>query len=203
MIGYDVLKVKCFTAKVHTLGDRDRPKRQQVYLRALREFRPGKIEIVKGHFLMRPKYFRMAYRIDPQTLPTVFQKKNSLPHVVYRGRRYWFCASESNVEVIKPEEKGTDVNLATHLLNDAWMDLYDAALIISNDSDLIEAVGIVKNQRGKEIVLANPFLWSRKGTAMGFRSLKIQTRKIQERLLASCQLPSSIPGTNIQKPASW
>lgn len=32
------------------------------------------------------------------------------------------------VEVVKTEEKGSDVNLAVHLLNDAWLDVYDCAV---------------------------------------------------------------------------
>ena len=36
----------------------------------------------------------------------------------------------------KTEEKGSAVNLAVHLLNDGWLDAYDCAVVISNDSDL-------------------------------------------------------------------
>ena len=37
---------------------------------------------------------------------------------------------EKFVEVVKTEEKGSDVNLAVHALNDAWLGLYDCAVII-------------------------------------------------------------------------
>ena len=40
------------------------------------------------------------------------------------------------VNIIKTEGKGSDVNLAVHLLNDGWLDAYDCAVVISNDSDL-------------------------------------------------------------------
>ena len=33
------------------------------------------------------------------------------------------------------EEKGSDVNLAAYLLNDAWMNLFEAAVVVSNDTD--------------------------------------------------------------------
>ena len=39
--------------------------------------------------------------------------------------------------VIKTEGKGSDANLATHLLNDTHMDRFDVAVVISNDSDLL------------------------------------------------------------------
>jgi uncharacterized LabA/DUF88 family protein len=54
---------------------------------------------------------------------------------------------------MRAEEKGSDVNLAIHLVNDAWKDLYDVALIISNDADLRGAMDMVKNERKKEIMI--------------------------------------------------
>ena len=41
-------------------------------------------------------------------------------------------------------EKRTDVNLATHLLNDAWLDKYDFAVVISGDADYLEAIRLAK-----------------------------------------------------------
>ncbi len=42
------------------------------------------------------------------------------------------------------EEKETDVNIALYLLNDAYQDKYDEAIIISQDSDLFPAIKLVK-----------------------------------------------------------
>ena len=47
-----------------------------------------------------------------------------------RGPRY--------AEVWTTEEKGSDVNLASHLLVDGSGARYDLAVVISNDSDLKE-----------------------------------------------------------------
>ena len=47
------------------------------------------------------------------------------------------------------EEKGSDVNLATHLLNDAWNDLFDLATVISTDTDLVTPIRMVKEERNK------------------------------------------------------
>jgi uncharacterized LabA/DUF88 family protein len=47
-------------------------------------------------------------------------------------------------EVIHTEEKGSDVNLGVHLVNDAWLNRYDCAVVVSNDSDLAEAISLVK-----------------------------------------------------------
>ena len=55
-------------------------------------------------------------------------------------------APHDMVKVRMPEEKGSDVNLAVHMVDDAHRDLYDVALVISNDSDLIGALRIVRRQ---------------------------------------------------------
>ncbi len=60
------------------------------------------------------------------------------------------------VQVVKTEEKGSDVNLATHLLHDAYQDDYDVGVIVSNDSDLLEPIKIVKKVLRKIIGIINP-----------------------------------------------
>lgn len=40
------------------------------------------------------------------------------------------------VKVIKTEEKGSDVNLALHLLSDGYKNAYAVAIVVSNDSEL-------------------------------------------------------------------
>ena len=60
------------------------------------------------------------------------------------------------VEVIKTEEKGSDVNLAIHLLHDAYQNRYECGVIVSGDSDLLAAVQIVKNELGKPVGVLNP-----------------------------------------------
>lgn len=57
------------------------------------------------------------------------------------------------VEVLDTEEKGSDVNLAVHLVNDAWHDRFDIALVMSQDTDLIEPIKIVSRELGKTVVL--------------------------------------------------
>ena len=52
------------------------------------------------------------------------------------------------VQVMKSEEKGSDVNLATYLLVDAFDDDYEAAVVVSNDSDLAEPIRRAMLARG-------------------------------------------------------
>ena len=79
----------------------------------------------------------------------------------------------------------------------------DVALVISNDSDLAEAIRIRKTELGKRIILANPFLWSKKNIAKGLTKLNLEKRTIRKKQLRKCQLPTTIPNSNIFKPESW
>ncbi len=58
--------------------------------------------------------------------------------------------------VIKTEEKGSDVNLATHLLHDAHKGRFEIAVVISNDSDLLEPIKIVRQELHKKVGILNP-----------------------------------------------
>jgi hypothetical protein len=58
--------------------------------------------------------------------------------------------------VIKVEEKGSDVNLASHLLLDAFQNNFDVAAVLSNDSDLVEPIRIVTQVIGKPVGLLSP-----------------------------------------------
>ena len=169
---HDILKVKYFTARVSgTPVDQSKPQRQDVYLRALQRFRP-EVEVYFGHFLRHRVRAPLAQPLE--------------------GRR--------TIEVIKTEEKGSDVNLAVHLLNDGWLDAYDCGVVVSNDSDLAEAMRLVREQHGKRIGLVTP------GTGRPSQQLKKHAdfaRHIRTNGLRLSQLPDPIPGTNIRKPAAW
>jgi hypothetical protein len=56
----------------------------------------------------------------------------------------------------RSEEKGTDVNLAAHLVNDAHLGRFEVAAVISNDSDLAGAISIVKSELGKVVGRFHP-----------------------------------------------
>lgn len=109
---HDIERVKYFTARVSaTSADPSKPQRQDVYLRALQHHRP-EVECIFGHF--------MSHQV--------------------RARLVRPVANQHAVDVIRTEEKGSDVNLAVHLLNDGWLDSYDCAVVVSNDSDIAEAI---------------------------------------------------------------
>jgi hypothetical protein len=100
--------------------------------------------------------------------------------------------------VYKTEEK---VNLAVHLLNDAWLDHFDCAVLISNDSDLAEPLRLIRTQTNKTIGLLSPVIQGHPSKELQQYAHFIQ--RIRLSTLQQSQLPDIIPGTTITKPKSW
>lgn len=57
------------------------------------------------------------------------------------------------MEVFRTEEKGADVNLAIQTENDAHKGMFYCAIVVSNESDLAEAMRIVKDECEKIVGL--------------------------------------------------
>lgn len=109
----------------------------------------------------------------------------------------------ATLEVFKTEEKGSDVNLALHVLNDAWQDAYDCAVIVSNDSDLAESMRMIRTHHPMKVLgLITPGAPTRK-TSTQLKQHSHFQRTIRPAALATSQLPSPIPGTTTVKPAGW
>ncbi len=122
-------EIKFYTARVSSLPhDPDAPRRQASYLRALGTV--PNLSIHYGHFLQ--SVIKMPIAKPEPGGPTM-------------------------VRVIKTEEKGSDVNLACHLVADAYEKKCDAAFVISNDSDLLEPIRIARRTLGMKVGLATPF----------------------------------------------
>ncbi len=167
----ELIKIKYFTARVQPT-ERD----PQVNTRQDTYFRAleaycPEVEIHFGHFLRH----------------RVFAENANPP--------------PNKIEIFKTEEKGSDVNLALHVLNDAWANTYDCAIIVSNDSDLATALLMIKEQN-KVIGLITPGSpkrkpsWQLKKHANFF--VPIRTWALELSLL-----PRLIPNTEIRKPVSW
>ncbi|MBI2070965.1 MAG: NYN domain-containing protein [Elusimicrobia bacterium] len=101
------------------------------------------------------------------------------------------------------EEKETDVNIATMLLKTAVQDLYDSAVIVSGDSDLIPAVKAVKSLfPAKKIGVMVPIGRSAEDLKKNcdFRF------KMKERHLQTSQFPDIIDlgeGAKLERPKTW
>ncbi len=98
------------------------------------------------------------------------------------------------------EEKGSDVNLAAHLLNDAWKAAFEAAVVISNDTDLVTPIQMVSVERGKPVFVVCPGRWA---MAPDLERVATFKRHIHASMLAQSQFPDPVPNTAIRKPPSW
>ena len=101
------------------------------------------------------------------------------------------------------EEKKTDVNIAVRLLDDASDDLFDTALLISGDSDLVPAVESVKARYStKRLIVAFPPRRSSNDLARAAHaSLAIGDDKIRGN-----RLPDPVEtaeGIELPAPAGW
>ena len=103
--------------------------------------------------------------------------------------------------VIKTEEKGSDVNLATHLLWDGVRERYEAAVLVTNDSDLLEPVRIVRHELGRTVGILNPH---RNPSRMLLRHATF-VKPIRRGVLSASQFPAVLHDEHgrFTKPASW
>jgi hypothetical protein len=75
------------------------------------------------------------------------------------------------VEVLKTEEKGSDVNIAAHLVNDAHKGRFEAAVLITNDSDLLTPMQIVRRELKEKPVLTEKSFAAAESSFFGLRFL--------------------------------
>lgn len=168
-----VSQVRYFTARVSdTESDPEKSTRQDIYLRALAA------SGVLIHYGMFRERQRRARVVDPSSVTT-----------------------KNYVRIWSREEKGSDVNLAVHLVNDAWSDVFDCAVIISNDSDLIEALRLTR-EMGKIVGLLSPVT----NPAADLRKHADFVRLIKLAHLRRSQFPGNVPiddGSYLICPAAW
>jgi len=168
-----IAEIKYFTALVSARPhDPAQPMRQQLFLRALGTC--PKVSVHFGHFLTH---------------------EVMMPLVVPAGQ------PQQYVRVVKTEEKGSDVNLATHLLHDAHMGRFDIAVVVSNDSDLLEPIRIVRQELGKRVGLLNPHPNPSRALLPHIDFIK----PIRKGVLKTSQFPDVLTDARgtFTKPVSW
>lgn len=170
-----ITQVRYFTARISARSDDpDKPRRQEVYLRALRT-----VPDVSIHF---GRYLRNTTRLALVT-PSP--------------------GGPRTVEVWKDEEKGSDVNLATWMMLDAVDGRMDTAVVVSNDSDLVTPIKVLRLRFGLKVGVLNPHpIWVRT-----IRAAADFYKPIRPGPLSASQLPDPILDANgnviVRKPAQW
>lgn len=168
-----ILQIKYYTAIVNARpDDPGAPTRQQFYLRALRTI--PNLSIYFGHFLTQKRW-----------LPLVSPRKKG----------------PKKVQVYKTEEKGSDVNLATHLVRDGFKREYEVAVLITNDSDLLEPIRVVRHELGFPVALLNPH----PKPSMALLPLVTFIKQIRRGQLGRCQFPGTMTDKDgtFSKPTGW
>jgi uncharacterized LabA/DUF88 family protein len=169
----EIIGFKYFTALVKPFpGKEGQLNRQRIYLRALETI--SDLEVIYGYYLSHNVMMPLAN--------------------IENGK-------VSFVKVIKTEEKGSDVNIATHMLIDAFEDAYDCAVLISGDSDLTLPIEMVRSRFGKMVGVLNP-------QKRPCKSLKKEAnfyKKIRKSALMRSQFPEKLHDIHgiFYKPATW
>ncbi|MFH1331104.1 MAG: NYN domain-containing protein [Actinomycetota bacterium] len=169
----EIRRIRYFTAIVGSLpNDPGAPQRQSVYLRALRTI--PNLEIHLGQF--RSHSVRMPLANPAATGPRTAQ-------------------------VIRTEEKGSDVNLASFLLLDAFERDCDTSVVISNDADLRLPIELVRRRLGLKVGIVNPHPARLRSQALQGDFFK----QLRASAIAQCQFPVEMRDSAgvFRKPATW
>ncbi len=100
-------------------------------------------------------------------------------------------------------EKMTDVNIATHMIVDAFQNKYDTAMLISGDSDLVPPIRAVHNLfNQKRVFVAFPPSRHNQTVAVAAKgSMVIGRKKLSDSLLPLIVIKAN--GYQLQKPNEW
>lgn len=102
------------------------------------------------------------------------------------------------------EEKRTDVDIASNLLMDCFLNLFNKAVVISNDGDLASPIAMVRDKFHKTIGVVNPHDRSKVSGGL-IKASSFNFRKINKKLLANSQFPTTLTDAkgSFTKPSSW
>ncbi len=170
-------QVHYFTAHLHrSKRDPGQNLRQETYLRALRT-----VESLFIHFGSHIPVERKGMIIDPDPA----------------ALGVW---EDQLVTIGTFEEKGSDVNLATRLLDDSWEGEIDRAIVVSNDTDLIAPIASARKRIRVAVVSPQPTL------AKHLKKAAETATILDPAILARCRLPVPVidaQGKPIYPPRSW
>jgi uncharacterized LabA/DUF88 family protein len=191
---YCTARIKGGGATAHQQQQRD----QDTYLRAL--VAANAVDHIEyGHYVSRVATAPLATR-DAHHRPVLVEA--AWPVMVHDSAEQDVTGATFMVSVARREEKGTDVNVATHLLLDALRGSVEAALVISNDSDL--ALPVAKARNLIPVGVINPTTGQTAGAlklAAGEPTGLHWGRVLMLQDLTGAQLPAQVG--RLRKPVGW
>jgi uncharacterized LabA/DUF88 family protein len=122
-------------------------------------------------------------------------------YLVSRKRAPLAKPPPATVEILHTEEKGSDVNIATYLVLDAAQGCMNEAVLITNDSDLVEAIRVVRREFSIPVGVLNPH----RRPAYALVGAASWVRPMREAALIASQFSETIQdgATVIKRPAKW
>jgi hypothetical protein len=130
--GAHVDRVVYCTARIDGASNPSGHADQDVYLKALKT--SGSVDHIEyGYYVARVKTAPLAIK-DSRGRPQLVTPQ--WPVMIQDGSNGHVPNASFMVSYANREEKGSDVNVASHLLLDVLASTVDGALVISNDSDL-------------------------------------------------------------------
>lgn len=154
---------------------------QSNYLRALELYKESSVSIIEG------KYYA----------------KEARAHEAVKGQS---PGKSRLIDIWKLEEKQSDVSLALHAFSDAVHQEVDHVVFVTNDTDLVPALKMIREKTNAVVGLIIPTKDDERRVNASLDELSHWTRSdIKEWELRQSQLPSCIRGGNktIFKPLSW
>lgn len=196
--GASVDRVVYCTARISGTSNPGGAHDQDTYLRALKQH--GSVDLCEeGVYVNRVASAPLARR-DAKGRPVLVTP--DWPIMVQDPAGAAMPDARFIVSVARREEKGSDVNVASHLLIDIFEQRIDAAVVISNDSDL--ALPIRHARQRVPVGLVNPTSHYRAGALGGTPGEGAGAHwwyQLAGGDLTAAQLPD--PVGKLTKPAGW
>ncbi len=146
---------------------------------------------------LRQRAYIEALRTLPrmEIVPGKFQSvvKRGVPHDSPGGKP---------ISIDTFEEKGSDVNIAARLVWDAARGVFSEAYVISNDSDLTEAIRIATQEAGRVVHVLSPDI----SVNAAFRRVATSAAPLDTKLFKRCLFPETLTnaaGVPITRPTRW
>lgn len=197
-VGATIARVVYCSARISGVDNPVGQREQDTYLRALQQ--SGAVdELSMGQYVARVSRAPLAIK-GPKGQPVLATPQ--WPLMVKDGAGANAPDATFMASVARREEKGSDVNVASHLLIDLYEDRIDAAVVISNDSDLAYPVQHARTRI--PVGLVNPSRNYLAGKLVGKASEGVGSHWWYQLLaadLTNAQLPPVVGG--LTKPAPW
>jgi hypothetical protein len=197
--GVVIENVTYCTARISGTSNPEGQREQDVYLRALAHTNSA-TQISYGTYVARVTTAPLA-RKGPNGKPILV--KSDWPIMIQDSSVQDVPGATFMASVARREEKGSDVNVASHLLIDVLTGAVDAAVVISNDSDLAFPINFARQR--VPVGLVNPTTGVRAGKLAGDPAEGVGNHwwtRLESADLYEHQLPA-IVSPRIRKPALW